>query len=81
MANDNSHFTPSFLYTIAVGEGLGLWIDANYASNAPHNVMVENEVSGFDALGTDHFAGDITRLKKYLPADFNEGNEYEFLMK
>lgn len=71
-----SSFAPSFLCTIAVGEGLGLWINDSYAVNNPHKVRVNDSIDGFDYLGVDHFAADFNRTKKYLPKDYNLGDEY-----
>jgi hypothetical protein len=68
--------TPSYLCTIAVGEGLGLWIEDSYAASSPHNVRVNDSIDGFDYLGVDHFAADFNRTKKYLPKDYNLGDEY-----
>jgi hypothetical protein len=67
---------PSFLATIAIGEGLGLWIDANYDPMPPHKVKIGNSIDGYGALGVDHFASDFTRTRKYLPKDYNEGDEF-----
>jgi len=36
----HTSLTPSYLCTIAVGEGLGLWIDASYDPIPPHLVEV-----------------------------------------
>ncbi len=67
---------PSYLCTIAIGEGLGLWIDDNYDSKKPHNVIINNKINGFDYLGVDHFSSDFNRVKKFLPKDYNIGDEF-----
>ena len=67
---------PSFLGTIAIGEGLGLWIDRNYDPVPPHLVRVDAPIDGFNNLGVDHFSADFARTRKYLPNDFNEGDEF-----
>jgi hypothetical protein len=68
-----NNLIPSFLCTIAIGEGFGLWIDDNYGA---HSVNVNNPVDGFGSLGLDHFGSDFNRTKKYLPKDYNEGDEF-----
>jgi hypothetical protein len=65
---------PSYLCTIAIGEGFGLWIDDNYG---PKTVNVDNAIDGFEYLGLDHFGADFNRTKKYLPKGYNKGDEYE----
>ena len=67
---------PSFLCTIALGEGLNLWINNNYSPTPPHNVMINNRINGFECLGTDDFGSDFMRYKPYLPNTFNEGDEF-----
>jgi hypothetical protein len=73
----NTMLVPSFLGTIAIGEGMGLWIDANYDPVPPHMVRMDQEIDGYERLGVDHFTADFQRTKKYLPADFNEGDEFK----
>ena len=63
---------PSYFNTIAVGEGLNLFIDSNYDINPPYNVIISNPLNGFDVLGTDDFGSEFSRYKKYLPKTFNE---------
>jgi len=65
---------PSYLCTIAIGEGFGLWIDDNYG---PNTVNVDKSIDGFEYLGLDHFGADFSRTKKFLPKDYNRGDEYE----
>jgi hypothetical protein len=67
---------PSLLYTIAIGEGLNLWIDNNYSPTPPHNVMINNRINGFDYLGTDDFGSDFARYRPFLPNTYNEGDEF-----
>lgn len=64
---------PSYFNTIAVGEGLNLFIDNHYDPNPPYNVVIDQPLSGFDVLGTDDFGSEFNRYKKYLPNTFNEG--------
>lgn len=64
---------PSYLCTLAIGEGFGLWIDDNYG---PKSVNVNNPVDGFENLGLDHFSADFNRTKKHLPNDYNKGDEF-----
>ena len=76
---DAAKFTgmiPSFLYTIAIGEGLGLWIKDKYDPVTPHNVRVQDSINGFNNLGVDHFYADFARTKKFLPNDYNVGDEF-----
>ncbi len=69
----SNQLSPSFLYTIACGEGFGLLVDLLYKGST---VNVNNPVSGFGALGLDHFSSDFNRVKKYLPSDFNKDDEF-----
>ncbi len=65
---------PSYFNTIAVGEGLNLFIDSNYDVKPPNNVIINKPLNGFDVLGTDDFGSEFPRYKKYLPSTFNEGS-------
>ena len=73
---------PSYLYTIAVGEGLGyLYLDL--ASNYKNNLLiVDKQINGFQTLGLDFFSSpkEIPRYQKYLPNDYNVHDEYEPFM-
>jgi hypothetical protein len=60
---------PSELFTIAMGEGLGFVFD--------EGVDEKSKISGFGRLGTDHFSSGFNKYKKYLPADYNRGDEFE----
>ena len=66
---------PSFLYTIAIGEGLLYYLDA---SNRFTHVDTSQPISGFGELGTDTFATAAEGLKRsgLLPAWFQEGRDY-----
>ncbi|WP_103070929.1 hypothetical protein [Aquimarina sediminis] len=64
---------PSYFNTIAVGEGLNLFVESNYDPAPPHNVIIDQQLSGFDVLGTDDFGSEFFRYKKYLPKTYNEG--------
>jgi len=75
-AAKSSGLIPSFLGTIAIGEGLGLWIDSNYNPVPPHEVQTGKSIDGFNHLGVDHFTADFARTRKYLPKDYNEGDEF-----
>ncbi len=70
---------PSYLYTIAVGEGLGelyLDLDHNYKNN---KLLTDKKINGFQTLGLDFFSSpkEYPRFKKYLPRDYNIHDEYE----
>ncbi len=70
---------PSYLFTIAVGEGLGhlyLDLDLNYKKN---KLITNKEINGFQTLGLDFFSSpkEYPRFKKYLPKDYNIHDEYE----
>jgi hypothetical protein len=65
---------PSYLCTIAIGEGFGLWINDNYG---PNTVNVDKSIDGFEYLGLDHFGADFNRTQKHLPKDYNRGDEYQ----
>lgn len=67
------NISPSYYSTIAIGEGLGVYIDYNYASTEPFNVILDKPVDGFSFLGTDDFGSEYNRYKKYLPDTYNEG--------
>ncbi|MDH7446805.1 hypothetical protein [Aquimarina sp. 2201CG14-23] len=64
---------PSYFNTIAVGEGLNLFVDDNYDPKPPHHVIIDQPLSGFNVLGTDDFGSEFPRYKKYLPKTYNEG--------
>jgi len=68
-----NHLIPSYLFTIVIGEGFGFWIDINYG---PHHINLGNHVDGFDSLGLDHFDSDFFRIKRFLPKDYNRGDEF-----
>lgn len=65
---------PSYLCTIAIGEGFGLWINYNYGQKT---VNTEKSIDGFEYLGLDHIGADYDRTKKHLPKDYNRGDEFE----
>ncbi|OAB78224.1 hypothetical protein [Cochleicola gelatinilyticus] len=70
---------PSYLFTIAAGEGLGvnhLDFDDNFRNGV---LITDQQVDGFQALGLDYFSSpqEYPRFKKYLPSDYNIGDEYE----
>ncbi|MBC9795071.1 hypothetical protein [Sinomicrobium weinanense] len=70
------NFAPSYLYTIAIGEGLGVTyadILANYKDDV---LKTDVSIDGYQSLGVDDFSSDFPRVKKYLPEDYNEGDEY-----
>lgn len=66
---------PSYLYTIAIGEGLLYYLDA---SNRFTHVDTSQPVSGFGEIGVDTFATAAEGLKRsgLLPAWFQEGRDY-----
>lgn len=68
--------SPTMIYIFAIGEGLNLWIDNHYAPAPPHHVMIHMGIHGFYRLGLDDFVTEFARYKPFLPADFNEGDEF-----
>ncbi len=73
------NINPSYLYTIAVGEGLGSqYLDFMFDSKTGM-LVTDVEVDGFQNLGLDFFSvnSEISRVKKYLPSNFNENDEYK----
>ncbi len=66
---------PSYLYTIAIGEGLLYYLDQN---NRFTSVDTTQPVNGFQSLGTDTFATAAPDLKRrgLLPAWFTQGRDY-----
>lgn len=69
---------PSYLYTIAVGEGLGelyLDIESNYKND---QLVTNKQINGFQTLGVDFFSSpkEYPRFEKYLPDDYNINDEY-----
>ena len=69
-------FRPSYLYTIAVGEGLGLYTEEPLHFDTNNILKVDQAIDGFYYLGVDDFGSDYPRLKNYLPSDYNEGDEF-----
>ncbi|MDY8138337.1 hypothetical protein [Aquimarina sp. 2201CG5-10] len=72
------NMTPSYLYTIIIGEGLGeVYVkhDFNYKKG---KLITDKKINGFQNLGLDFFSSpkELPRFKKYLPKDYNEGDEY-----
>ena len=55
------HIIYSYFNTIAVSEGLNLFMDNNYETKTPHNVITNKKLSGFDVLGTDDFDSEFSR--------------------
>lgn len=71
------NFPPSYLYTIMIGEGLGekyINLERNYNKNGI--LKTTKEMSGLIHFGVDDFGDDFSRVKKYLPKDYNEGDEF-----
>ena len=67
---------PSLLCTIALGEGLNLWIVRNYSSVEPYNVDITKEIDGYVYLGVDYFIMEYDRYKIYLPHDYRKDIDY-----
>ncbi|MCQ2959629.1 MAG: hypothetical protein MJ198_05500 [Bacteroidales bacterium] len=67
---------PSLLCTIALGEGLNLWIERNYSSVEPYNVDITKEIDGYVYLGVDYFFMEYDRYKIYLPHDYRKDIDY-----
>jgi hypothetical protein len=76
VAAKQTSISVSELYTIAIGEGLNLWIDNH--RNPDKTIKTNDPIDGFGNLGLDDFHSDITRLQVggYLSKDFNEGTHY-----
>ncbi len=69
---------PSYFYTIAIGEGLGhKYLDLDKSFDAKGNLRTDKRMSGLVHFGVDDFGDDYSRVKKYLPSDYNEGDEFE----
>ncbi|GAL64988.1 hypothetical protein [Algibacter lectus] len=69
---------PSYLFTIATGEGLG-WIYLSDLKNYKNGkVITDKKISGFQNFGLDFFGNpkEWPNLKKYLPKTYNEGDEF-----
>lgn len=72
---------PSFLYTYAIGEGLGseyLNKKSVYDSNTGI-LRTDMPMSGLMDFGVDDFGDDFSRVKKHLPKDYNEGDEFHIV--
>ncbi len=67
---------PSFLYVVAIGEGMNRLIDRNY--NGENGAFEVDYISGFNSLGTDVFGMDVDllRARGLLPEPFEEGVHY-----
>lgn len=77
-------FMPSYFYTIAIGEGLGhtyMDLDFNYETDYKNKtgekILTNLPIDGFNTLGVDNFSSDFPEVKKYLPKDYNEGDEFK----
>ncbi len=73
--------SPSYLFTIACGEGLSQeYLDEITSPyyDANGNLLTEAAISAFIVFGLDFFSSpkEFPRFKKYLPDDYNEGDEY-----
>lgn len=71
-----SDVDPSFLYTVAIGEGMNQLIEDNY--NGSDGEFETNYINGFGSLGTDVFGMDVDllRARGLLPEPFDEGVHY-----
>ncbi len=70
---------PSYMYTIMIGEGLGYIYISGPEDFEDGKLITDRPISGFTGLGLDFFShpDEYPRFKKYLPNDFNEGDEFE----
>ncbi|WP_346882966.1 hypothetical protein [uncultured Algibacter sp.] len=69
---------PSYFYTIAIGEGLGKkHLDLDTSFDAKGNLRTDQTMSGLSHFGLDDFGDDFSRVKKYLPNDYNSGDEFD----
>ncbi len=67
----------SYFYTIAIGEGLGdEYLNLPYARDKKGLIRSDQSLSGLRVFGVDDFSDDFPRVKKYLPSDYNEGDEF-----
>lgn len=75
---------PSYFYTMAIGEGLGLayiddlssYKDISLPTEKPKLLLkTDLEINGFNALGVDDFGSEYPRYKKYLPKTYNMSTE------
>lgn len=64
----------SFLYAVAMGEGLNLWLD----KASPAVPLLEQPVRGFQYLGVDTFGTRVDGLRRngLIPDTFREGVDY-----
>ncbi len=64
---------PTYLYTLAAGEGLILWLQK-------HPKLI-GKIDGYNFLGADQFCSDVARLKAggFLRSGYREGANYTCL--
>lgn len=63
-ANGNPHgvsVDPAFVFTVAMAEGLNLWMNVNYDGNYPN--WMESAVDGYQYVGLDWFKREQKELK------------------
>ena len=74
----NLNVKPSFLYTYAIGEGLGSeYLDKSSSYDKITGLLdTDQPMSGLGDFGVDDFSDDFSRITKYLPSDYNEGDEF-----
>jgi hypothetical protein len=71
VAATGNRLDPAWLYTVAIGEGLPLYLTEQKLGHKP-------ELDGFEYLGTDTFSTRAADLKKkgFLPESFTKGKDY-----
>lgn len=80
---------PIELFTVAIGEGLAsalesmyrrqrklAWDTTDYSGLDETDIRYNDQISGFDNLGLDLFSDEFNSVKKYLPKDYNAGDEF-----
>jgi hypothetical protein len=69
---------PAFLYTVAIGEGFGSYLDLGAFGEFDQRDL-GREVNGYAYLGTDTFSQRVAGLKKrgFLRADFDFGRDFQ----
>ncbi len=71
VAGKRTKIDPIELFTLAIGEGLAIWVDLNSFS-------FNKEISGYYDLGLDYFSEMYKNpnVKKYLPANYSQVSSF-----
>ncbi len=77
-ARSRGRISPLWLHTVAIGEGLNLYLDSDPSSWIGDQRF---PVNGFAYLGVDTFGSRAAALRAggYIPQDFREGVDYEIV--